>query len=85
MVVISAPIRGHGQHRAGLDGLAVDDHRTSTAVAGFTADVGAGQVELLTEIVDQQCAGLEVPADLAAVDRHRHLHIGLLVRGTEQF
>ena len=48
----------HRQVSAGLDRLAVDVHGAGTAVAGFAADMRAGQVEFFAQEVDQQGAWL---------------------------
>ena len=53
---------------AGLDRLAVDVHRTNTAVAGFTPDMRASEVEFFAQKVDQQCARLNRFFFFLAVD-----------------
>src|SRR5690606_39012287 len=67
-------VRLDGEHGAGLDRLAVDQHRASPAVAGFAADVGAGEALILTQEVDQQSSWFHLGGDAASVDRHRDLH-----------
>src|SRR5437667_2960350 len=46
----------HGEHRARLDGLAVDEHRARAADAGLAADVRPGEAELIAKGVDEQRA-----------------------------
>ena len=42
------------EHRASLDRHAVQQDRAGTALAGFAADLRAGQPEVFTEEVDEQ-------------------------------
>ena len=53
-------VRLDGEHRAALDGLAVDVDGARAALAGVAADVRAGQVEVLAEGLDEQSSGLDV-------------------------
>jgi hypothetical protein len=53
---------------AGLDRATIDVHRASTAVAGLTTDVRAGQVEFFAQKVNQQGAGLYSTLFFFAVD-----------------
>jgi hypothetical protein len=41
--------------------------------------VGAGQADHVAEVVHEQQPRLDVVADLLAVDRHRHLHVAVLL------
>jgi hypothetical protein len=47
----------HGQHGAGLDGLAIDQHRAGSALAGIAAHMGARQAQLFTQRLHQQGIG----------------------------
>ena len=47
----------HGQHHAALDRLAVQHHRAGAALAGVAADVRAGQVELLAQVLTSSVRG----------------------------
>jgi len=47
-----------GQHGAGFGGLSVDQDVAGTAAAGVAADVGAGQLQVLAQEVDEQGPGL---------------------------
>ena len=67
---------GHrGQHRAGLDRLAVHPGHAGAAVAGVAAPVGAGEPELVAQEVHEQQPALDLAGDALAVDGHRHLHV----------
>src|SRR6266498_3671645 len=48
------------EHRAGLDGLSVHEHRAGAAGRGVATDVGAGQAEGLTQEVHEKLARLDV-------------------------
>src|SRR3546814_14505 len=58
--------------------LAVDVHHAGAALAGVAAHVGAGQVQVLTQKLDEQGAALDVAADRAPVHRHRDSGHGYL-------
>src|SRR4029077_18157016 len=60
------------QHRAGLDRLAVHQHRTRAALAGVAADVGARQAEGFAQVVNEEQARLDLAAPLDVVDRDRN-------------
>lgn len=47
------PVRLSDRHEAGLDQLAVDEHRTGAALTGAAAFLGAGQVEVVAQEVEQ--------------------------------
>jgi hypothetical protein len=63
-----AAIALNRQVRAALDGLPVDVDGTGAAMTGFAAYVGTGQIELLSQEMDQQGAGLNGLLLPAAVD-----------------
>jgi hypothetical protein len=66
---------GHrGEHRAGLDRLAVHPDDAHAAVARVAAPVGAGEAEVVAQEVDEQQPALDLPGHGVAVDGHRHLH-----------
>src|SRR5215213_5353533 len=50
----ACPVRLDGKDRAGLDRLAVDQNGAGSADRRFAADMRSGQVECVSEIVDQQ-------------------------------
>src|SRR6476469_8327245 len=56
------------EHRAALHGLAVDGHGARPALAGVAADVGAGELEVLAEELDEHPSGLDVPLSWLSVD-----------------
>lgn len=56
----AAPVGLDGQHGAGLHRLAVEVDRAGTARGGVATDVGAGEPEGLTDVVDEQRAWLDV-------------------------
>ena len=49
--------------------LAIDVDGARAALAGVAADVGAGQVEVLAEGLDEEPSGLDVELPLRPVDR----------------
>ena len=51
----------HCQHQTRAGGFAIDENRTRTADAVFTADMRAGQAQVFTQKIDQQCARLHLP------------------------
>jgi len=69
MVVTLEPEACPGQYRAGFDGPAVDMHDTGAALAGIAADMGAGEVEILAQDMDQQRPVLDFDRDGLAVHR----------------
>ena len=62
-----------GEHRAGLDRLAVDVDGARAALARVAADVGAGEVEVLADQLDQEASGLDVRLASLPVDRERNM------------
>src|ERR1051325_646050 len=71
-------VRLHGEHRARLHRLPVEEDRADAALAGVAADVRAGEAELVAQEVDEEEARLDVRRLLRAVDREgdRVLHAG---------
>ena len=61
-----------GERRAGLDRLAIDMDDAGAALAGVAADMGAGEAQVLAQILDEQRTRLDVSADLLPVHRHGH-------------
>src|SRR4029077_10449182 len=64
----------HGQERARLDGISVEQHRAGAAAGGVATDVRAGEGEVDPQEVDEEDARLDVTSALGAVDSHGHLH-----------
>jgi hypothetical protein len=69
--------RGHlaavglrGEQRAGLHRRAVEEHGAGAAVRGVATDVGAGEAQVLTEVVDEQRARLDLVLRGRTVDGH---------------
>ena len=58
-----------GEDRAGLDGAAVHEHGAGAALSGVAADVGAGEVQVLTQEVDEEQPWLHVQGVAGPVDR----------------
>src|ERR687892_1791494 len=54
-----AAISLHGQNRAGLDCLAVEDDRARTTQARLTANVRTGEAQHVAQIVNQEQARLD--------------------------
>src|SRR6516165_6825090 len=63
-----------GKYRAGLHGLAVEQHGAGPAGGGVTADVRRGEVGHVAQEVHEQHAVLDVRGDLLAVDGQVDLH-----------
>src|ERR1041384_918855 len=70
-----APARLHCQLGAGLDRLAVDEHRAGAAARGVAPDVRAGEAQVGAQEVDQQHARLDVTRALGTVDGERDFHL----------
>ena len=64
---IECPVGLDGEQHARLHGVAVEQHRAGAAVARVAADVGAGELAVVADEVDEQAARL----DLALVDACR--------------
>ena len=62
-------VRLDGEHRARLDGPAVDVDGAGAALARVAADVGAGQVEVLAERLDEEPSRLDVELPGRPIDR----------------
>jgi hypothetical protein len=73
-------VRLGGQHGAGLDRLAADEHRARPTRGGIAADVGPREPYDVTQIVDEEQARLYVVLVLLAVDPDRYLHAFPLCR-----
>ena len=69
MVVTLAAVGLSGQHGAGFDRPAVDMHDAGAALAGVAADMGAGQVQMIAQQMDQKGAVLDIGRDRLAVHR----------------
>src|ERR1700736_162004 len=71
-------IRLNSQHRAGLYGRSVDQHRTGAAVGRVTSDVRPGESEFFPEEVHEQQPRLDLRIGFLAVDgdgdRLAHVH-----------
>src|SRR5690606_6126589 len=63
-------LRPRRQHGADLDRLAVDVDRAGAALAGVAADVGAGQIEVLAQELDEEGARLDLARHCLTVHRH---------------
>src|SRR6185369_3472873 len=64
-------IRLDGEHRAALHRLAVDRDGARTALAGVAADVGAGELQVLAQELDEHPSGLDIPLSWLSVDDER--------------
>jgi hypothetical protein len=65
----------NGQHQAGLDRLAIDNHRASPTHTVFAADVGSCQAEILTQKVGQQAPCFDRGFADLAVDLYLDLNL----------
>src|SRR5262245_2509472 len=70
------PVRLDGEHRAGLHGLTVQEHRARPALARVAADVGAGEPQRFAQEVNEELPGLDLAGFPGAVhcDGNRDLH-----------
>src|SRR4029078_5433435 len=59
------------EHRATLDGLAVDVDGAGPALAGVAADVGARELQVLAEELDEHPSRLDVALPWLSVDDDR--------------
>jgi hypothetical protein len=72
------PFHLHEHHIAGLDGLAINQDRTGTALGGITAHMGTGQSQMLAQRLRQQGMGRLVKGNRLAVDLKVDGHLRLL-------
>src|SRR5713226_5119062 len=61
-----------GQQRAGFDRLAVEQDSAGATVRRIAADMGAREIQVLSDEVDQEQSGLDFGAMLLAVYPHRY-------------
>src|SRR5262249_25687232 len=61
-------IRLYGEHGAGFDGFAVEEHGAGAAMAGVAPDVAASQLQYLANKVDQQKPRLDFGLSVTAID-----------------
>ena len=71
IVVTLGAVGLDGEHRAALHGLAVDVDGAGAALARVAADVGAGELEVLAEDLDEQPSRLDIPLPGLSVDDER--------------
>ena len=88
MVLIVGAVGLDGEHRAGLDRPAIDVDGAGAALAGVAADVGAGQVEILAQGLDEESSRLDVELVGRPIDDERdvlaHGHEPPAARGGER-
>ncbi len=60
MVLIVGAVGLDREHRARLDRASVHVDGAGAALAGVAADVGPGQVEILTQRLDEEPSGLDI-------------------------
>ena len=60
MVVTCGALVHHRERQAGVDAAAVDDHRAGAALAVVAALLGAGEVQVLAQRVEQRRARVEL-------------------------
>src|SRR6266568_7466219 len=68
-----AAISLHGQQRAGLDGLAIEQDRACATVRRIAPDMSASKVQVLADEVDQQESGLDRGGEFRTVDAQCHV------------
>ena len=76
IVVTLRAVGLHGEHRAALHGLAVDVDGAGPALAGVAADVGAREVEVLPDHLDEEPSWLDVDLPVLTVHIERDVQIG---------
>ena len=64
-------VRLDGEHRARLDRPPIDVDGAGAALAGVAADVGAGQVEVLAQGLDEEASRLDVELPGRPIDDER--------------
>ena len=69
-------VRLDGEYGAGLGAAPVHQHRAGAALAGVATHVGAGEVEVFAQEMDEQGTWLDVGRAHLAVDGYRHLGHG---------
>ena len=69
MVVTLEPAAWPDQHGAGFDRPAVDMDDAGAALAGVAADMGAGQVQIFAQEMDEEGPVLDLGRDGLAVHR----------------
>ena len=67
----------HGEHGAALHGFTVHMHGARAATGSVATDIGAGETEVLSDVLHQQSAWLDVTVAAHAVHFHGDFH-GLL-------
>src|ERR1700674_4836136 len=67
------PLGLDGEHRAALDGLAVDQDGARAALARVTADVRSGEAHHISQVVDEKEPGLDLVLLFVAIDGGRDL------------
>src|SRR5699024_1134562 len=65
-----------GEHEAGTGGAAVDEHGAGPADSLFTAQVGAGEAEVVAQQVGQRQPGGDGGLHRVAVDGGGEVHLG---------
>ncbi len=63
IVVMLVALVHHRERQARIDAPAVDDHRAGAALAVVAALLGAGEMQMLAQRVEQRGARIEQPAD----------------------
>ncbi len=63
----------HRQHQAGIDPLALQQHRAGAALAEVAATLGAGEMQPITQRVEQRGAGIDHERVIRAIDRQGYL------------
>ena len=58
----------HGEREAGVDAPAVDQHGAGAALPVVAALLGAGQMEVFAQCVEQRRARVELSGSFGAVD-----------------
>src|SRR5437764_15080900 len=55
-----ATISSHGEHGAGLGGLAINEDRARATRGGVAANMGTGQMQTIAYPVDEQHASIDI-------------------------
>ena len=62
IVVISSPSMHDRERQAGIDAPAIDDHGAGAALAVVAALLGAGEMQMLAQRIEQGGASVELQA-----------------------
>jgi hypothetical protein len=77
-------LRLNGQDRAGFDGASIQMHGTGAALSGIATHVGSGEMQLITDQLDQKGPGINVDLNGTPIHGERNGFGGMTQRGLLQ-